>query len=101
MHYLHFYVPKSHLDSVKAALFAQGAGRIGNYEHCAWQVLGVGQFRPLKNSKPFLGESGKLAKIAEYKVEMVCEDDCVAAVIAALQNAHPYEQPAYVIFKVS
>lgn len=101
MHYLHFYVPESHLDIVKAALFAQGAGRIGNYEHCAWQVLGEGQFRPLENSQPFSGEAGKSSKIAEYKVEMVCKDDCVEAVIAALQDTHPYEQPAYVIFKVS
>ncbi len=101
MYYLHFYVPESHLELVKAALFAKGAGRIGNYDQCAWQVLGEGQYRPLENSKAFIGEPLKLSKIAEYRVEMICEDDCIEAVIDALLATHPWEQPGYVVIPVT
>ena len=55
-----FFVPESHVEQVKNAVFAAGAGRIGDYEHCAWQVLGQGQFRPLAGSNPFIGQQGAL-----------------------------------------
>ena len=90
-----FYVPASHLEQVKSAVFAAGAGRIGDYEHCAWQVLGQGQFRPLAGSNPFLGSQDQLETVDEYRVEMVCEDALIAVVVTALRKAHPYEQPAY------
>lgn len=48
-----FYVPVTHIEQVKQAMFAAGAGTIGNYDCCAWQVLGVGQFRPLAGSQAF------------------------------------------------
>lgn len=92
---LSFYVPESHLEAVKEALFAAGAGRIGDYECCCWQTLGQGQFRPLPGSDPFLGEQGALERVEEYKVEMVCEDHLAPALVAALKSAHPYEEPAF------
>lgn len=92
---LEFYVPETHLEAVKAALFAAGAGKVGDYDHCAWQTLGQGQYRPLPGSSPHQGETGRLETMAEYKVEMVCEQSCAAAVLAALQDAHPYEEVAY------
>jgi hypothetical protein len=95
-----FYVPESHLESAKMALFDAGAGRIGNYEHCAWQVLGQGQFRPLAGSQPFIGAQGALETVEEYRVEMVCEDAVVDAVIAALRQAHPYEEPAFDVIRL-
>jgi hypothetical protein len=95
-----FYVPDTHLDEVKAALFAAGAGRIGLYDRCAWQVRGEGQFRPLDGARPFLGQVGAVETVAEYKVELVCADDCVVAAIAALRQAHPYEEPAYDVVKL-
>lgn len=49
-----YYVPESHLESTKLAIFEAGAGGIGNYEHCAWQVLGTGQFKPVKGANPLL-----------------------------------------------
>jgi hypothetical protein len=82
------------------ALFDAGAGRIGNYEHCAWQVLGQGQFRPLAGSQPFIGAQGVLETVAEYRVEMVCEDAVIDAVIAALRQAHPYEEPAFDVIRL-
>ena len=55
MYKLVFYVPVDHLEPVKQAVFATGAGKIGEYDSCCWQVLGVGQFRPLAGSTPYLG----------------------------------------------
>jgi hypothetical protein len=92
---LTFYVPESHLDQVKEAVFAAGAGRMGDYDSCAWQTLGQGQFRPLKGADPHIGTVGKLEHVQEYKVEMVCSDECVRAVVDALRAAHPYEEPAF------
>ena len=100
MYQINFYVPESHLESVKNAMFDAGAGRIGNYGHCAWQVLGDGQFMPLEGSDAFIGEMGKLEKVPEYKVEMVCDDNNLGAVIKALKQSHPYETPAYYTIKL-
>lgn len=90
-----FFVPVSHLEEVKAAIFATGAGRIGDYEHCAWEVLGQGQFRPLMGSNPFIGSQGSLEIVAEYRVELVCKESLIPAAIAALRASHPYEEPAF------
>ncbi|MGJ8689657.1 MAG: NGG1p interacting factor NIF3 [Gammaproteobacteria bacterium] len=89
-----FYVPESHLEEVKQAVFAAGGGRIGDYEHCAWQVLGQGQFRPLAGSQPFIGSQDTLESVAEYRVELVCSKESIEAAVAALRQAHPYEEPA-------
>jgi hypothetical protein len=90
-----FFVPASHVESVKSAVFAAGAGRIGDYDYCAWQVLGEGQFRPLAGSKPFIGSQDVLEKVSEYRVELVCADEHIAGAVAALRAAHPYEEPAF------
>lgn len=100
MYKLCFYVPATHVERVKEAIFATGAGRVGDYDCCAWQVLGEGQFRPLAGSKPFIGQQGRVEKVAEYKVETVCEDAVVDAVVAALRAAHPYEEPAYQVWRL-
>jgi hypothetical protein len=89
------YIPEAHLESVKNALFDAGAGRYAAYDHCCWQVLGTGQFRPLKGSNPAIGEVGQECHVAEYRVEMICEDAFVSKVTAALRAAHPYEEPAF------
>ena len=95
MYKLCFYVPATHLEAVKAAVFATGAGRIGDYDSCCWQVLGQGQFRPLAGSDPFLGRQGEVEQVEEYRVEMVCEPAVVGAAVAAMKQAHPYEEPAW------
>jgi len=76
-------------------MFEAGAGRVGNYDCCAWQTRGEGQFRPLDGSMPFLGNQGQIETVIEYKLELVCEEPCLKAVIAALKWAHPYEEVAY------
>jgi structural toxin protein (hemagglutinin/hemolysin) RtxA len=95
MYKLGFYVPSTHLEEVKAAVFHAGAGRIGDYDQCCWQVLGEGQFRPLPGATPFVGERGALEQLEEYRVEMVCDDAHVSAVVRAMTAAHPYEEPAW------
>jgi structural hemagglutinin/hemolysin toxin protein RtxA len=95
-----FYTPESHLEIVKNAMFAAGAGKIGNYSHCAWQTLGEGQFLPLSGSDAYIGELGKLERVQEYKVEMVCDPVYIQQVIQALTATHPYEQPAYFVLRM-
>ncbi|WP_422133498.1 MULTISPECIES: NGG1p interacting factor NIF3 [unclassified Endozoicomonas] len=95
LHKLCFFVPESHLESVKTAVFAAGAGRYEKYDNCCWQTLGQGQFRALDGSDPFIGSQGKLETVQEFKVEMICEDQYLKAAIAALKSAHPYEEPAF------
>ncbi|TLY48310.1 MAG: NGG1p interacting factor NIF3 [Gammaproteobacteria bacterium] len=94
------YIPADQLELVKSAMFDQGAGRLGHYEHCAWQVLGQGQFRPMNQAKPFLGQQGIVETVDEYLVEMVCEEKYIKAVINALKKTHPYEEPAFSVVRL-
>ncbi len=100
MYKITFFVPEAHLNQVKEALFLAGAGKIGAYDCCAWQVKGLGQFRALAGSQPFLGEVNHLEEVEEYRVEMVCDDAMIQEAVQALLNAHPYETPAYDVVKV-
>ncbi|MFL0799057.1 MAG: YqfO family protein [Agarilytica sp.] len=95
-----FFVPPSHIEDVKLAMFDAGAGRIGNYDQCSWQTLGQGQFRPLDGSQPFIGEKGQCENVEEYRVEMVCDAALAANAVSALKQAHPYEEPAYDVIQV-
>lgn len=101
MYKLAFFVPASHVEVVKAAVFAAGGGRIGGYEHCAWQTLGQGQFRPMAGSQPFLGQAGEVEQVEEWKVELVVANDLVQQVVTALKHSHPYETPAYEVWPLA
>ncbi len=81
-------------------MFDAGAGQLGNYNNCAWQTAGKGQFKPLAGSDPFLGTSGNLEFVDEFKVEMMCDEACLEAAIKALKSSHPYEVPAYSVIKL-
>jgi hypothetical protein len=100
MYKLSVFIPESHLEPVKNAMFEAGAGRIGDYDCCAWQCLGSGQFRPLDGASPFIGSKGELETVQEYKVEMVCADEHIHTAIDAMKQAHPYEEPAYDVWKL-
>ena len=90
-----FYVPEAEKEVVKAACFSAGAGTIGQYSHCAWEVLGQGQFKPLPGSNPTIGEHGCCEQVNEYRVEIVVDATHLKQSLAALLQAHPYETPAY------
>ena len=81
-------------------MFEAGAGHIGNYDCCSWQILGQGQFRPLAGSQPATGSQDTLETVAEYRVEMVCHDHVLGATIAAMKLAHPYEEVAYQVLRL-
>lgn len=100
MYKLVVFVPEDHTETVKQALFAAGAGRFRNYESCSWQTAGFGQFRPLESADPFIGTAGAVERVAEYRVEMICEDHLIRAALEALVAAHPYEEPAYEVYPV-
>lgn len=97
---LSFYVPESHLERVKQALFLAGAGKQGAYDKACWQCLGQGQFRPLEGANPTIGNIHELHFVSEYKVEMLCSADYISAAIAALRASHPYEEPAYEVVRL-
>lgn len=100
MYRLDVYVPASHADTVKTALFSAGAGRIGRYDCCCFQVSGIGRFRPLAGSTPFLGQAGEIESVPEIKLELLCPDHQMPAILAALKAAHPYETPAFQYWEV-
>ena len=78
-----------------------GAGRIGDYDSCCWQTLGAGQFRPLAGSDPHIGQLGEVEQLAEWKVELVCSDELIHSAVAALKQAHPYEEVAYDVWQLA
>jgi Uncharacterized protein conserved in bacteria len=100
MYVLVTYVPDGYQEQVKNALFAQGAGALGAYDSCSWQVLGEGQFRPMKGANPFIGKEDCLERVKEWRIEMLVEDGKADAVIRALREAHPYEEPAFHLIPV-
>ena len=95
MFHLVVFVPTDFKEKVKQAMFEAGAGRWGAYDSCCFELEGMGQFRPLEGSQPFIGKSFELEQVRETRLEMICEESNYSAVIAAMKNAHPYETPAY------
>jgi len=100
MYKLNFFVPTSHKEEVKRALFDMGVGRYENYDCCSFETLGMGQFRPIDSANPHIGSLGELERVEEYKIEMVCEDKLIKEAVKVLKETHPYEEVAYEVFKM-
>jgi len=100
LYQISFYVPATHCEIVKQALFDAGAGKLGDYDSCAWQTAGQGQFKPLPGSRPYLGKKDELETVDEFKVELMCTKENLKASIQALKSSHPYEVPAYAVIKL-
>jgi hypothetical protein len=92
------FVPPGSLDAVRDALFAAGAGRIGDYERCSWYTAGTGTFVGGAGSSPAVGEPGVEERVPELRLETVVPDDRVEEAVAALRRAHPYEEPAFDLY---
>ncbi|WLQ04657.1 hypothetical protein [Arthrobacter oryzae] len=101
LHALVTYVPADHAEAVLAAVGDAGAGRIGNYSHCAFTTPGTGRFTPLAGSQPFLGSQDRSEHVPEVRIECVVTEDVLDAVVAALRTAHPYEEPALMSWAVN
>jgi dinuclear metal center YbgI/SA1388 family protein len=95
------FVPVDSEKLVADAVFAAGAGHIGNYSHCGFLAQGQGSFLPLEGARPAIGKRGTLERVAETRFETIVPADKLAKVITAMLNAHPYEVPAYDIFKLA
>jgi len=92
------FVPREALNEVREALFAAGAGRIGNYEHCSWYGEGTGTFLGGEGTSPNLGQAGREERVAELRLETVFPAERQDEVVAALRQAHPYEEPAFDVY---
>ena len=95
MYKLIFFVPENYKELVKQAIFSAGGGEYQFYDNCSWETLGMGQFRPLAGSNPYIGKHDYLEQIAEYRVEVVCLEKYIKSVLIAFIKSHPYETPAY------
>ncbi len=92
------YIPESHLEKVREAIFKAGAGVIGNYDQCGFTISGTGSFRGNENTKPFVGEKGKIHFEKEIRFETVLFSHLKEKVIKVLLEVHPYEEVAYDIY---
>jgi dinuclear metal center YbgI/SA1388 family protein len=94
------YIPESHFDIVKEALFKAGAGVIGNYDQCGFSVSGTGCFRGKEKTNPFVGEKGKTHFEKEIRFETVLFSHLKTKVIKVLLESHPYEEVAYDLYSI-
>lgn len=89
------FVPDTHAEQVRAALFNAGAGNIGNYDSCSYNLRGEGTFRAKDNARPFVGEIGELHFESETRIETIIPTFKQNDILRTLLAVHPYEEPAY------
>ncbi|HEU5372192.1 MAG TPA: hypothetical protein VFU51_07370 [Gaiellaceae bacterium] len=94
------FVPPDALDTVRDAVFAAGAGRIGAYERCSWYAEGTGTFLGGEGTVPAVGERGVEERVPELRLETVFPVERQDEVLAALRAAHPYEEPAFDVYEL-
>lgn len=92
------FVPDKDLSKVSDAMFAAGAGRIGQYRECSFRLAGLGTFFGGAGSHPTVGEKGRREEAPEWRLEVLCPDSLVEGIVAALRSAHSYEEPAYDLY---
>ncbi len=89
------FVPHSHVEGVRDAMCRAGGGHIGNYSHCTFQTEGIGTFKPLEGTNPFIGKQGVIEKTPEVRMEIIVPKEKLDAVVQEMIQAHPYEEVAY------
>lgn len=94
------FVPEEALNRVRMAIGDAGAGALGHYSHCSFRSAGTGSFRPLQGANPHIGEVGNLEDVAEWRLEAVVTREKLEAVLAAMLEAHPYEEVAYDLYRM-
>lgn len=94
------FVPVESAAKVSNAVFAAGAGAIGNYSHCGFSAEGTGTFLPLAGARPSIGKKGKLEAVRELRFETIVPEEKLDEVIAAMKKTHPYQTPAFDIIKL-
>ncbi|MEM8966425.1 MAG: Nif3-like dinuclear metal center hexameric protein [Bacteroidota bacterium] len=94
------FVPLENAEAVLNALSEAGAGNIGNYQNCSFQISGTGTFQPNEQANPHIGETGKLERVDEQRIEVILPNHLTNRVLQALRTAHPYEEVAYYLHKL-
>jgi dinuclear metal center YbgI/SA1388 family protein len=94
------FIPVEAVENVANAIFAAGAGGIGNYSHCSFQAQGQGSFLPMEGARPAIGRKGKIENVAEVRFETIVPAAKLADCIAAMKKAHPYETPAFDCYRL-
>ncbi|MDZ4822617.1 MAG: Nif3-like dinuclear metal center hexameric protein [Flavobacteriales bacterium] len=94
-------VPVAFADKLRTAMFAAGAGSIGNYDECSFNLEGMGTFRGDADSQPFVGAPGKSHQEKEMRVEVIVENWKIASVISAIISSHPYQEVAYDVYPLA
>ena len=89
------FCPQAYEDKVRQAMFDAGAGHIGNYDSCSFNMMGTGTFRSLEGANPFVGKLNQLHLESEMRIEVILPDFRTQSVLAALKSSHPYEEVAY------
>lgn len=95
------FVPGENADAVREAMFAAGAGHIGDYSHCSWSATGVGQFLPHDGATPTIGNVGTVERVPEDRIEVIAPSQVRGHVLASMRAAHPYEEPAFDVFELA
>ena len=95
------FVPAENADAVREAMFAAGAGHIGDYSHCSWSATGVGQFLPHDGATPTIGSVGTVERVPEDRIEVIAPSQVRGHVLASMRAAHPYEEPAFDVFELA
>jgi hypothetical protein len=95
------FVPSEALEAVRDAVFAAGAGRIGEYERCSWYTGGTGTFLGGEGTNPAIGERGREERVPELRLETVYPVDREEEVVRALRETHPYEEPAFDLYPLA
>ena len=95
------FVPPEALDAVRDAIFAAGAGRIGEYERCSWYTEGMGTFLAGEGAEPTVGDRGREEHVPELRLETVYPVEREAEIVQALRSAHPYEEPAFDLYPLA
>ena len=94
------FVPVTHAEFVRAAIFEAGGGHIGKYSECSFNANGKGTFKASEGSKPFVGEIGRRHEEEEIKIEVIFPAWMEQAILAAMIKAHPYEEVAYDVVRL-
>ena len=94
-------VPEESANELREAIGQAGGGKVGNYTHCSFSVKGTGRFLPVDGARPAIGKIGQLEAVAEERIEVTCDPENVRAVVVAIREAHPYEEPAIDIYELT
>ncbi|WP_099189193.1 Nif3-like dinuclear metal center hexameric protein [Tepidibacter mesophilus] len=94
------YAPLSHQECIRKAMVDMGCGNIGNYSDCSFTFNGLGRFKPLNKSNPYIGVKNEIETVEEVKIESICEESNLSDAINNIIKAHPYEEVAYDIYEL-